>query len=124
MTEHYCDCCGHTHGDLEAYEKIAQLKAKNAKLKRVRDLAMKLPKGGGTRGVKRVVDGLLDRIWYALADHEITEDYILHGNPTPQEVLDFYNLHTGEGAANFSNADAGLSVLLWHALACVLKESE
>ena len=27
MNEHYCDCCGHVHGDLEVYEKVAQLEA-------------------------------------------------------------------------------------------------
>ena len=45
-------------------------------------------------------------------------------NPTPQQVKDYYDLHTGEGAANFSNEDAGITVQLWHSLAQALKENE
>ena len=45
-------------------------------------------------------------------------------NPTPQQVKDYYDLHTGEGAANFSNEDAGITVQLWHSLAQALEENE
>ena len=48
----------------------------------------------------------------------------LSDSPTPQEVLDFYDLHTGDGTVNFSNADAGLSVQLWHSLAQALEENQ
>ena len=45
-------------------------------------------------------------------------------NPTPQQVKDYYDLHTGEGAANFSDEDAGITVQLWHSLAQALEENE
>ena len=30
--EHYCDCCGHVHGDLEAYYSIKLLESTQARL--------------------------------------------------------------------------------------------
>ena len=45
-------------------------------------------------------------------------------NPSPQQVKDYYDLHTGEGAANFSSEDTGITVQLWHSLAQALEENE
>ena len=50
-------------------------------------------------------------------------DKDIGNNPTPQQVRDYYDLHTGEGAANFSNEDAGITVQLWHSLAWALEDN-
>jgi len=47
----------------------------------------------------------------------------LPDNPTPRQVRDFYDLHTGEGAANFSREEAA-SLDLWHALNRALEDNE
>ncbi len=47
----------------------------------------------------------------------------LSDDPTPQEVLDHYDLHTSEGTANFSS-DPAASLDLWHALAQALAANE
>ena len=46
----------------------------------------------------------------------------LSENPTPEEVRDFYDLHTAEGAANFSHTGGGFAVQLWHSLAWALED--
>jgi len=43
-------------------------------------------------------------------------------NPTPEQVRDYYDLHTAEGANNFSREDRGIAVQLWHSLAWALED--